>query len=155
MTSRLMNTLLFVFCLIPGTLMAEPSQRTRDELHQVMADFVQGWREGDADRLGRVFAMAEGRIHWVSGEGDEEVVKSMTFQAAVDRGKTNPAYGLDGWEILSMDVLDDELAMVKLEIQFGKYVSIDFMICQKVRGEWRIVSNTFVTRERPSQPGPG
>ena len=80
-----------------------------------------------------------------SGEGDEEVVNSMTFQAAVDRGKTNPAYGVDGWEIVEMDVIQDELAMVKLEIQFGKHVSVDYMICYKVRGEWKIVSNTFVT----------
>lgn len=116
----------------------------RSELRSVMDDFVRGWREGDAELLSRVVDMDEGRITWVSGQGANEQVESMTFAAAVARNRTHPEYGRDGWELVSLDVVDDGLAFAKLRIPEGDAVSIDFMVCYRVAGTWRIVSNTFV-----------
>jgi hypothetical protein len=109
-----------------------------------MADFVRGWREGNVDLLSSVVAMEEGRITWVSGNGADERVSSMTFRAAIERNRAHPEYGRDGWELQALDIVGDELAMAKLKIPEGDTVNIDYMVCYRVAGAWRIVSNTFV-----------
>lgn len=119
------------------------------EIRQVMDDFVRGWREGDAELLSSVLALDEGRITWVTGQGTEERVSSMTFADAVARDRAHPEYGRDGWELLSLDVVEDELAFAKLRIPEGDTVNIDYMVCFRVSGRWKIVSNTFVI-VRPS-----
>ena len=120
----------------------------RDELTQLMDDFVRGWREGDVELLSGVVAMDEGRITWVSGQGGNERVASMTFQAAIDRNRTHPDYGREGWDLVMLDIVDDELAFAKLRIPEGDVINIDFMVCYRVAGQWRIVSNTFAIQER-------
>ena len=124
-----------------------PEGPSREALEKVMADFVQGWREGDRAILGRVFEMTNGRITWVSGDTPDQRVSSMTFRAAVDRDRQHPDYGTDGWRIVWLNVIDDELATAKLEIMDGEQVSVDHMICQRVGGQWRIVGNTFAVIE--------
>lgn len=120
----------------------------RPELTRFLGDFVRGWREGDAQVLGRVLALDEGRITWVSGQGKDQKVGSMTFRAAVDRNRKHPEYGKEGWKILTLDVAGDELAFAKLEIPEGDVVNIDFLVCYRVAGDWRIVSNTFVIQPK-------
>lgn len=117
-----------------------------EELRQVMDAFVRGWREGDAALLSSVVATDEGRITWVSGEGSEERVGSMTFREALDRNRVHPDYGREGWELVTLEVVDGELAFARLRIPEGDLVNIDFMVCYRVAGERRIVSNTFVVR---------
>lgn len=143
-----------VFFLILAALAIPPAaahaqaQTGHPELERLMSDFVKGWREGDADLLSTVVAPAEGRLTWVSGDGADQKVEAMTFQAAMDRDRANEDYGLDGWRILDIDVVDDNLAFVKLEVLETSVVNIDYMVCYRVAGEWRIVSNTFAIRPR-------
>ena len=143
--ARLMGalTLAALMAFMPRQLVAQDVP-VRDELRSVMDDFVRGWREGDAELLSSVVDMDEGRITWVAGQGADEQVGSMTFAAAVARNRTHPEYGRSGWELASLDVVDDQLAFAKLRIPEGDVVNIDFMVCYRVAGEWRIVSNTFV-----------
>jgi hypothetical protein len=123
-----------------------PAQSTQDKegLEQLMADFVRGWREGNVELLSKVVEMEEGRITWVSGDGADERVGSMTFRSAVERNRSHPEYGLDGWELQALDIVDGQLAMAKLKIPEGDHINIDYMVCYRVAGERRIVSNTFV-----------
>ncbi len=143
---------MFVVALF-GLLGVEPASAQHEtveaEIRQVMDHFVRGWREGDADLLSSVLALDDGRITWISGQGADERVGSMTFGDAVARDRAHPDYGADGWELLSLDVVDDQLAVVKLRIPEGEAVNIDYMVCYRVRGQWKIVSNTFVI-QRPS-----
>lgn len=139
------------FALVAVSWFAAPpsaaqNMDAQEELRQVMDAFVRGWREGDAALLSSVVALDEGRISWVAGEGSDERVGSMTFREALDRGRVHPDYGREGWELVTLDVVDDELAFARLRIPEGDLVNIDFMVCYRVAGEWRIVSNTFVVR---------
>lgn len=130
-------------CLAATPSMAQ-STDSKEAVTRLMEDFVRGWREGDAQLLSRVLALDEGRITWVSGQGSDESVGSMTFRAAVERDRKHPDNGSEGWQIFSLDVVNDELAVAKLQIPEGDAVNIDYMVCYRVAGEWRIVSNTFV-----------
>lgn len=119
-----------------------------EDVRRVLADFVRGWREGNAELLSRVLALDEGRITWVSGQGDDQRVGAMTFGDAVARDRKHPNYGSDGWDVVSLDVVGDELAVAKLRIPEGDVINIDYLVCYRVAGEWRIVSNTFVIQDR-------
>lgn len=133
-------------CLAAKPSMAQ-SADSKEEVEQLLGDFVRGWREGDAELLSRVLALDEGRITWVSGQDREESVASMTFRAVLEPNRKHPSYGSDGWEIVSLDVVSDELAVAKLRIPEGDVVNIDYLVCYRVAGEWRIVSNTFVIQK--------
>lgn len=138
-----------VFGLFSVAPASAQDEAVEAEIRQVMDDFIRGWREGDAELLSSVLALDDGRITWVSGQGADERVSSMTFGDAVARDRAHPDYGRDGWELLSLDVVDDRLAFAKLRIPEGAAVNIDYMVCYRVRGQWKIVSNTFVI-DRPS-----
>jgi hypothetical protein len=116
----------------------------RDEIEGVLADFVRGWREGDAETLERVLALDAGYVQWVSGEGEDERASAMTFRDIVARNRDHPDYGLTGWEIVSFDVVEDELAVAKLVIHEGDVLNVDYMVLYRIAGDWKIVSNTFV-----------
>jgi len=64
------STLLMSLALAGGVHPAQ-SEAARKELRQVMDDFVRGWREGDAALLSRIVDLDEGRITWVTGEGNQ------------------------------------------------------------------------------------
>ena len=72
-----------------------------------MDDFVRGWREGDAELLSSVVDMDEGRITWVSGQGVNEQVGSMTFAAAVARNRTTQSMAAMGgsWFRLTLSMM--------------------------------------------------
>jgi hypothetical protein len=115
-------------------------------IREVLSTYVSAWREGDVDRLARVFAAEHGRVMWLSGDGADQALASMTFQEILDRGsRPNPEYGLE-WDVLSLDVLDGQLAVAKLYISRGGGSYIDYLTLQRIAGEWRIVNKTFVSR---------
>jgi hypothetical protein len=147
--NRLILTLAASLALPFGASPAAAQEETHEEeFRRVLADFVLGWREGDAEILSRGLALDEGRITWVSGQGDDQIVGAMTFGDAIARNRDHPDYGREGWEVASLDVVDDKLAVAKLRIPEGDVVNIDYLVCYRVAGNWRIVSNTFVIRDR-------
>lgn len=134
-----------LWCMTIGTQeLAAQNQSAVEEISDLMTRFVNGWREGDGDALVDVFAMDQGRILWVGGEAPREAVNSMTFRAAVERDRPRPTYGRTGWRIASIDIVNDEMAVAKLEIEDGDVLSVDYMVCYRINGQWKIVANTFV-----------
>lgn len=132
------------FALSAGQPAWAQDGEARDEVERVLADFVQGWRDGDAETLARVFALDAGYVQWVSGDGDDERAAAMTFRDIVARDRDHPDYGLSGWEIVSLDVVEGELAVAKLAIHEGGVVNVDYLVLYRIAETWKIVSNTFV-----------
>ena len=72
----------------------------------------------------------------------------MTFSEVLARGsRPQPEYGLR-YEIQALDVIDDRLAVARVEQsrKGGSYV--DVLVLYRIAGEWRIVTKTFVSRSR-------
>ncbi len=149
--SSLLLTLFLVVGVPPDRLVgqtADPGKAAQDEalINEVLDIYVSAWREGDVERLSEIFAAEEGRVMWLTGNGADQHLASMTFQQVLDRGsRPNPEYGLE-WDVLSLDVLDGALAMAKLDISRSGGSYVDYLALQKIAGEWRIVNKTFVVR---------
>lgn len=116
-----------------------------DRIRKILNDYITGWREGDVERLSRVFAVEQGRVMWISDQSGKEELQSMTFGDVLKRQKSQPQYGLE-WEVLSLDIVDGKLAVAKLHISRAGGSYIDFLVCHKISGDWRIVNKTFVVR---------
>lgn len=139
--------LFFSFALLPLLLtLPAQAQETTDEaqLHQLMEGYIVGWREADTERLRNVFDEA-GHVLWVSKNAGTETLNARTFAETLERRKKQPEYGLD-WEILNLDIVDGKLAVVKLHLSRKGGSYIDFLVCQKIEDQWRIVNKTFVVR---------
>ncbi len=119
----------------------------KDELRQVIDDYIVGWREGDSEILSRVFELEHGYVIWVtSDENGTSRVDSMSFRDIVARGKAaGESYG-SRVEILSLDVTDDKVAAAKVAIAFRGGTYIDHLTLYKVDHAWKIVAKTFVVR---------
>ncbi len=140
---------IFLFGIQTSSVLA---QETTDKelIHKMLSNYVEGWREGDEAKLRSVFALDEGRVVWIATADGKEKLQAMTFEKIVQRGKKQPAYGLE-WDILALDIIDGRLAVAKLEIsrKGGSYV--DILTCHKIEGQWRIVNKAFVTRKEDGE----
>ena len=112
-------------------------------IHQVIEDYIIGWRDADIPRLSRAFEVNEGRILWISNTPDGEVLGSMTFGETLLRRKKQPAYG-STWKILDLDIVGKELAAVKVFISTKNGHYNDYLILQKIGAQWKIVIKTYV-----------
>jgi Zn ribbon nucleic-acid-binding protein len=115
------------------------------QIRAVLNDYIVGWREGNVEKLSGIFAHDEGRVQWVSERDGREVLNAMTFGDVLKQQKARPAYGLQ-WRVLDLDIIDNELAVAKLQISRSNGHYIDFLILQKINDRWRIINKTFVTR---------
>jgi hypothetical protein len=153
MNSRFAATVLVCVCLTTVYTPELRAQSSTDEqrIRAVLEEYVTGWREGDVERLGRIFAVDEGRILWLSGNPGQETLMSMTFGQALQRRRPQPEYG-QTWRILTLDVVDEQLAVAKLDISRAGGSYVDYLVLQKIAGEWRIVTKTYVVRQQQPLP---
>lgn len=147
MRQRTSNAVLALGCLFLYSSSTSSAPNVEEsQVRQVVGDYIEGWREADAERLSQVFALDNGHVIWLSDKDGSETVESMSFGDIVSRDKEpNPEYGRNS-EILALDVVDDKLAVAKVEISFSKGNYIDYLVLYKVGDDWRIATKTFVTR---------
>lgn len=122
----------------------EPSPEA--QIRATVEHYIVGWREGDLDRLAEAFASESGVVLWRSGDPGEETLAGMTFADIIARGsRPNPPFGTD-WEIVELDVVDDQLAVARVDIarRGGRYT--DVLVLYRLAEGWRIVTKTFVVR---------
>lgn len=124
------------------------AEETSDEaaIRHVVSEYIAGWRDGDVERLAKVFVLDHGHIIWRASDDAGEVIGSVTFGEALERRKTNPGYGMP-YRIESLDVIDGVLAVVKFNVErAGKGSYIDYFTLYKINDEWKIVVKAFASR---------
>lgn len=126
---------------IAGT--AVHAQTAEDEVRATVEEFVSAWKAGDSERLGDVVADA-GSVIWTSGSGDTTTVQALDFAAIRARDRSLDVYELE--EIHSIDVVDDVLAVAKVEIRWSRGTHIDYYTLYRVGDRWRIVTKAWTTR---------
>jgi hypothetical protein len=117
------------------------AQDSGAEVRATVEAFEAAWKAGDVESL-RALTAPQGVVLWISGEGPEATVDSMTFETLLDSRRPQEVYELEG--ILSLNVVDDRMADVDVEIrsQNGRYR--DHCVLYHVPQGWRIVTKTFV-----------
>ena len=133
--------------MLGGVHAAQP-RASEDEaaIRDVLDRYVVNWREGNGEGLSKVFELDNGYVIWTSGEGDAESVGSMSFADIVARDKGPVERYGHTMKILTIDVVDEQLATAHFEVGFAKGSYTNVFTLYKVGAEWKVVTKTFVTR---------
>lgn len=147
MTSRWYAVALTGACTVAvlSTALRAQGPSDEDRIRAVLEEYVSGWRDGNVQRLTNVFATGEGRLLWVTGPPGRDSLASMTLGQALERRRPQPGYG-SPWRVLSLDIVDGQLAVAKLEIARTGGSYVDYLVLYRIAGAWRIVTKTYVTR---------
>ena len=142
---RVFMSLTLLACAIASP--SESQEKDHEsEIREVLSTYVSAWREADYERLAEIFAVENGSVMWVGGQGGDQQLNSMTWEEILARERRpQPEYGLE-WEILSLDIVDGSVAVAKLEISRRGGGYIDFLVFYRISDSWRIVNKTFAVR---------
>lgn len=111
--------------------------------------YFNGAAKGDQTLLAQAFDLEFGHIKMirVDKETQQETVRVISLKEFAGFFKEATK---DKWEanILSVDIVDDKMAMVKLDFHTPKTHYIDYLVMYKRQNTWRIVTKTFVAKSK-------
>ncbi|MEW6989719.1 nuclear transport factor 2 family protein [Colwelliaceae bacterium 6441] len=120
---------------------------TNNEYQQVVDtaySYFNGAANGDQALLAKAFDLEFGHVKMISidKESKEETIRSLPLsEFATFFNKVTQ----ETWhaKILSVDIVENKMAMVKLDFDTPKNHYIDYLVMYKRNGEWKIINKTF------------
>ncbi len=112
-------------------------------------DYFNGAANGDQELLSSAFDQEFGHVKMItlSKETGKEIIRTVSLKEFAGYFKKATK---DKWEanILSVDIVDDQMAMVKLDFDTPKTHYIDYLVMYKRQNEWRIINKTFTAKNK-------
>lgn len=107
--------------------------------------YFEGAATGDQARLAKGFDLEFGHMKMVRMDKDsgEETIRTVALREFANVFKEATK---DTWKakVLSVDIVDDKMAMVKFDFTTSKTHYIDYLVMYKRNDSWRIINKTFV-----------
>jgi len=144
------TTTLLLLSLVSTSNQAKPVTGTQ---YQAVVDtaynYFNGAATGDQQLLAKAFDLEFGHVKMINinKETGKESIRTVTLQEFSGFFKQATK---DKWQakILSVDIVDDKMAMVKLNFETPKTHYIDYLVMYKRDNNWRIINKTFVANEK-------
>jgi hypothetical protein len=134
------------------TLPSHAKSVTSTEYQAVVStayNYFNGAANGDQELLAQAFDLEFGDVKMISvnKETSAETIRTVPLKEFAGYFKKATK---DTWEakILSVDIVDDKMAMVKLNFETPKTHYIDYLVMYKRENEWRIVNKTFIAKKK-------
>ena len=112
-------------------------------------NYFNGAANGDQKLLSKAFDLEFGHVKMisVSKETGKETIRTVPLQEFAGYFKKATK---DTWvaNILSVDIVDDKMAMVKLDFNTPKTNYTDYLVMYKRENEWRIINKTFIAKKK-------
>ena len=112
-------------------------------------NYFNGVAKGDQSLLSTAFDMEFGHIKMikVDEETGNETIRSLPLSEFASYFKEATK---DIWKakVLSVDIVDEKMAMVKLDFDTPKEHYVDYLVMYKRGGHWRIINKTFVANKK-------
>lgn len=129
---------------------AEPKTGTTHEaITQVALDYFNGMANGDLELLGKAFDMEYGDVKILDTDPktQKNSIRVIPFSKFVNafKGNSNKPWTSN---ILSIDIVDDRMAIVKLNLITKKSHYVDYLTMYKRDNNWRIVNKMFVDTKK-------
>lgn len=129
---------------------AEPDMNdTHVAISQVAMDYFNGMANGDMELMVKAFDMEYGDIKYMQPDPETQktAIRHIHFSEFVNVFKDLSNMPWVG-KILSIDVVDDRMAMVKFSLKTQERDYVDYLGLYKRNGNWRIVNKmTIDTRK--------
>jgi putative lumazine-binding protein len=117
-----------------------------DAIRAVIQDYFEGVSGANTAPLERAWESSAG--HWKGIETDVagyETVKVEPIFDSIERWAKGPTKDASG-EVLSLEVIDGQIAIVKFDFQLGNDRYLDILSLYKLNGEWKLINKMFVSR---------
>jgi len=142
---------LVTICILFSTS-AKAQAVTSDE-YQAVVDtayrYFNGAANGDQELLANAFDMDFGHIKMIKTNKDDkqETIHTLTLKefSKFFKEATSETWQAD---IISVDIVDNKMAMVKLDFNTPKTHYIDYLVMYKRNGNWLIVNKTFTAKSK-------
>lgn len=139
--------LAFALIVSLGSTAWADADEDKQAIKAAVFDYFHGQGEGSHERLSRAFNTDNATMVGVqrndSGQENVRSWKDMGEVVTDWSAKPNPNGGDRDGEIISMDVVDDRLAVVLFRSQDRFY---DALTIGKVNGTWEILSKVFIAQ---------
>jgi len=149
--TKLLSALIAVFSLFYSTLNYAESVSGKEyqAVVETAYNYFNGAANGDQKLLSKAFDLEFGHVKMVSvnKETQNETIRTVPLKEFAGYFKQATK---DTWEanILSVDIVDDKMAMVKLDFDTPKTHYIDYLVMYKRDNQWRIINKTFVANKK-------
>ena len=135
-----------VMCLtLAATAEAKDAQKASGKIEKQVRDVInlhfEGIRKGDASMLKQAWDVPNAHVkHVASGR-----VTMAPIEKSIKLWTSKPAPKATS-EILSVDVVGNQMAMAKVKLNWHGGDFTDYLTLLKTRGGWKIVEKTYVGR---------
>ncbi len=135
------------------TVQADPVSSTEYQaVLETANNYFSGLATGNQEMIAKAFDLEAGHLKYVTTnkETGEEYVRVISFD---EFAKQFTEYKTETWksEILSIDIVDNHMALVKLNFDTPRTHYVDYLVMYKRKAGWRIVSKTFVAHQLNEQ----
>ncbi|WP_286262064.1 nuclear transport factor 2 family protein [Thalassotalea atypica] len=138
-------TFLFTATSSAGSVTGKEYQAVIDTAY----NYFNGAANGDQKLLLEAFDLEFGHVKMISvnKETGKETIRTVPLKEFAGYFKKATK---DTWSanILSVDIVDDKMAMVKLDFDTPKTHYIDYLVMYKRENGWRIINKTFVAKKK-------
>lgn len=139
------------FMFLGFSVFAQKKLEDKDLVRQKVESYYKGYLNNDAKEIISAFDLENG--HMKARQKDtatqKEFVRVYPMEQVAERWInkkpfTDAQKAISYLKILSLDILQGELAVVKVELKAGEKLFIDYLSLYKINEEWKIVSKVFV-----------
>ena len=111
--------------------------------------YFNGAAKGDQAMLSQAFDFDFGHVKMINKDKEtgKETIRALGLSEFAGFFKKATK---DVWEakVLSVDIVDDKMAMVKLNFETPKTHYIDYLVMYKRENNWKIINKTFVANKK-------
>jgi len=148
---QFINGTIAALCLLsPSMVLAESV--TSNEYQAVVStayNYVNGLANADQKMLANSLDLKFGDVKMlkINKESHKETIRTVSLTEFVGFFKEATK---DTWQakVISVDIVDDKMAMVKLDFETPKTYYTDYLVMYKRDNNWRIINKTFIAKKK-------
>jgi hypothetical protein len=144
-----MTVALFAFFISTPSQAESVTGKEYQAVVQTAYNYFNGVANGDQKLLSKAFDLEFGHVKMINVNKDtgKETIRTVSLKDFSGYFKKATQ---DKWvaNILSVDIVDDKMAMVKLDFDTPKTHYIDYLVMYKRENEWRIINKTFIAKKK-------
>ena len=144
-----MTVAIFTFLLSTVSHAESVTGKEYQAVVETAYNYFNGAANGDQALLSKAFDLEFGHVKMitVNKETGKETIKTVPLNEFAGYFKKATK---DTWvaNILSVDIVDDKMAMVKLDFHTAKTHYIDYLVMYKRDNGWRIINKTFIAKKK-------
>lgn len=141
---------IILFCFINTTYAQSETGSEYQAVINTAYDYFNGAANGDQKLLASAFDTEFGHVKMIVNDKNtgKETIRSLTLKEFAGFFKKATK---DKWtaNILSVDIVNDKMAMVKLDFHTPKTHYVDYLVMYKRNKQWRIINKTFIATNKP------